>query len=192
MKKQPVVFDLETKYTFREFDDHKKLGVTVAAVYDYRDGQEKVFTEKEINSLFPIFENASYIIGFNINNFDLPVLSPYYPGNIRRFSTFDILDDIKNKIGKRLALNDVLQATLGKRKTGHGLMAIDLYKEGRWEELKKYCLDDVLLTKELFEHGAENGEINFLTEKGKAAIKVNWKRYLEENTNNDTHLTLPF
>lgn len=192
MKKFPVVFDLETKYTFRDFDDHKKLGITVAAIYDYGQEENMVFTEKEINSLFPILENASYIIGFNINSFDLPVLSVYYPGNTRRFATFDILDDIRNKIGKRLSLNDVLGATLGKKKTGHGLNAINLYKEGKIKELSQYCLDDVLLTKELFEHGAEKGEINYLTEKGKAAIKVSWKKYLEESTNNDTHLTLPF
>ena len=192
MKKFPVVFDLETKYTFREFSDQKKLGITVAAIYDYAQEKNQVFTEKEINGLFPILENASYIVGFNINNFDLPVLSAYYPGNTRRFATFDILDDIKNKIGRRLALNDVLGATLGKKKTGHGLNAINLYREGKIKELSQYCLDDVLLTKELFEYGAKKGEINYLTEKGKAVIKVKWKKYLEESTNNDTHLTLPF
>lgn len=192
MRKFPVVFDLETKYTFRDFDDHKKLGVTVAAVYNYAQEKNQVFTEKEINGLFSLLENASYIIGFNINSFDLPVLSAYYPGNIRRFATFDILDDIKNKIGRRLALNDVLWATLGKKKTGHGLEAISLYKEGKIKELSEYCLSDVLLTKELFEYGVEKGEINYLAEKGKAVIKVNWKKYLEESTNNDIHLTLPF
>ena len=162
MKKFPVILDLETKYTFRDFSEHKKLGVTVVAVYDYKNQSGKVFVESELNQLFPLLENASYVIGYNIVSFDLPVLQPYYPGIIDHFSTFDILDDIKNKIGKRLALNDVVFATFGKRKTGHGLMAIDYYKEGRWKELKQYCLDDVMLTKELFEYGIKNGEINYL------------------------------
>lgn len=192
MKKHPLVLDLETKYTFREYDDHKKLGVTVAAIYNYGTGQGKVFTEKEINSLFPLLENASYLIGFNIKNFDLPVLSAYYPGNIDHFSVFDILDDIKEKIGRRLSLNEVVGATLGKKKSGHGLMAIDFYKEGKWDELKKYCLDDVMLTKELFDYGVKTNEINYLTPTGKATIKVSWKKYLEESGTNDTHLTLPF
>jgi len=192
MRKFPVVFDLETKYTFRDFDDHKKLGVTVVSAYDYGQNQSKVFLEKEINSLFPLLENASYLIGFNIKSFDLPVLSAYYPGNINHFSVFDILDDIKEKIGFRLSLNDVINATLGKKKSGHGLQAIELYNEGKIKELSQYCLDDTMLTKELLEYGAKTGEIYYLTPTGKATIKVNWKKYLEDNNNKDTHLTLPF
>lgn len=192
MKKFPVIFDLETKHSFREFSDPKKLGITVAAIYDYKDHETKVFTEKELNKLFPILENSSYIIGYNVNSFDIAVLQAYYPGKVEIFSTFDILEDIREKIGRRLALNDVIYATLGKKKTGHGLMAIDYYKEGKWDELKKYCMDDVLLTKELFDYGVLNKEIQFLNETGKVSIKVDWAKYLEEGKNNDMPLTLPF
>ncbi len=192
MKKFPVIFDLETKHTFREFTEPKKLGITVAALYDYKDQEAKVFTEKELNKLFPILENSSYIIGYNVNSFDIAVLQAYYPGKVEIFSTFDILEDIREKIGRRLALNDVIYATLGKKKSGHGLMAIDYYKEGKWDELKKYCLDDVLLTKELFDYGVLNKEIQYLNEKGKISIKVDWGKYLEESKNNDMPLTLPF
>lgn len=192
MKKFPVVIDLETKHTFREYDDPKKLGVTVIAVFDYKNNQQNIFTEKELNNLFPILENCSYIIGFNINSFDLPVLQAYYPGNINHFKTFDILDDIKNILGKRLSLNDVIKATLDKKKTGHGLQAIDFYKEGKWEELKKYCLDDVMLTKELFDFGVNNKKISYLNENGKVDIAVDWGKYLEDERGNDIPLTLPF
>lgn len=192
MKKFPVVLDIETKYTFRDFTEHAKLQVSVAALFDYKDKSNRVFEEKELNELFPILENASYVVGYNIVSFDLPVLQPYYHGKIDHFSTFDILDDIKNKIGRRLALNDVAFATFGEKKSGHGLMAIDLYKEGRIDELKKYCMDDVLLTKKLFEHGAKDGEINFLDENGKVTIKVDWQKYLEESGKSESPLTLPF
>lgn len=61
-----------------------------------------------------------------------PVLQAYYPGNILSLSTFDLLEDIRSKIGRPTpALNDMAAATLGKKKTGHGLMAIDYYKEGK-------------------------------------------------------------
>ncbi len=192
MKKFPVVIDLETKYTFREYNDPKKLGVTVIAVFDYKNNQQNIFTEKELNNLFPILENCSYIIGFNINSFDLPVLQPYYPGNINHFKTFDILDDIKRILRRRLSLNDTIQATLGKKKTGHGLQAIDFYKEGKWEELKKYCLDDVMLTKELFDYGVSNKKIYYLNENGKVGINVDWGKYLEDEGTNNMPLTLPF
>ncbi|OGK25290.1 hypothetical protein A3A46_03750 [Candidatus Roizmanbacteria bacterium RIFCSPLOWO2_01_FULL_37_13] len=192
MKKFPVVLDIETKYTFREYDDPKKLGVTTAGLYDYRDRQAKVFIEEELPRLFSLLEASSYIIGFNVNSFDLPVLQGYYPGRLNHFPTFDILDDVRFKIGRRLSLNDLVFATLGKKKTGHGLQAIELYKEGKWEDLKRYCLDDVMLTKELFEFGAEKGEIMYLNEKGKVSISVEWKKYLEDQGKSESHLTLPF
>ncbi|HRN70712.1 MAG TPA: ribonuclease H-like domain-containing protein [Candidatus Woesebacteria bacterium] len=193
MQKFPVVLDLETKHTFREFDDHKKLGISVVAVYNYADQKGQVFTEKELNQLYPILENASYIVGYNIRSFDLPVLQAYYPGNIEVFALFDILDDIKEKIGRRIGLNDVAYATLNEKKTGHGLMAIDYYKEGKWDELKKYCMDDVMVTKKLFDYGLEKGEIFYMNEIGKISIKVDWKKYREGNGGgNDMPLTLPF
>ncbi|MBI5127307.1 ribonuclease H-like domain-containing protein [Candidatus Roizmanbacteria bacterium] len=192
MKKFPIVLDLETKYSFRDFDDPQKLGITVVGIYDYKDSQQKIFEEKELNKLFPILEAASYIIGYNVVNFDIPVLQAYYPGKVEVFQAFDILDYIKQKIGRRISLNEVIGATLGKKKTGHGLQAIDLYNEGKIDELKKYCLDDVMLTKELFEYGVKNMEIFYLTPNGKLAIEVDWKKYLESQEAKDMPLTLPF
>ncbi len=193
MKKLPIVLDLETKFLYRDVNyDRRKLGISVVGVYDYASDTNAAFEEHELHKLFPFLENCSYIIGFNINSFDLPILQPYYPGKLSQFPTFDLLDDIKEKLGRRLGLNDLANATLGKRKSGHGLQAVDLYREGKMEELKRYCLDDVFLTKELFEHGAEKGEIYFLNEKGKVPVKVEWKKYLQTGGSNDTHLTLPF
>ncbi len=192
MKKFPVVLDVETKYSFRDFDDPKKLQISVAVIYDYKDNKEKIFEEKELNSLFPILENASYIIGFNVFNFDIAVLQAYYPGDVKVFSYFDILEDIKQKIGKRISLNEVIKATLGKSKSGHGFQAINFYQEGKIEELKKYCLDDVLLTKELFEYGVKNKVIFYPTHQGKEKIVVDWQKYLETQEDKDMPLTLPF
>jgi len=193
MRKYPIVLDLETKHTFREYSEHEKLGVTVVGVYNYEDKQFKIYRESTLNQLFPVIENSSYVIGFNNRSFDLPVLQAYYPGDLKKMPVFDILEDVRDKIGRRLSLNDLISATLGLKKSGHGLMAIDYYREGKWEELEKYCLDDVSLTKDLFEYGVKNQEINYLSENGKLAIKVDWKKYLEENkNNNDVAMTLPF
>ena len=175
MKKFPVVLDLETQYTFREFSDPKKLEMTVAVLYDYKNNSLSSFFRQDVNKLFSVLESASYTIGYNINSFDMQVLQAYYPGDVIHFKTFDILEDIRNILGKRLSLNDVVYATLGKKKSGHGLQAIELYKEGKLEELKNYCMDDVKLTCELFNYGVKNDGIFYLNEKG-----------------NDMPLTLPF
>lgn len=192
MKSFPVVLDVETKYSFKDFQDPKKLQISVAVIYDYNLNQVFVFEEKEINKIFPFLEKASYIIGYNVKNFDLEVVQGYYPGRVADFRTLDILEDIKKKIGRRIALNEVLTATLNKKKSGSGLQAINLYHEGKIEELKKYCRDDVLLTKELFDYGVKNGEIFYLTSSGRLSIKVNWERYLEEDEDKNTPMTLPF
>ncbi|MDO8657676.1 MAG: hypothetical protein Q7K55_02975 [Candidatus Levybacteria bacterium] len=193
MKKFPIVLDLETKFTFRNYDDPKKLGISVVGVYDYATNELKAYLESELNKLFPVLENASYIIGYNVKSFDIAVLQGYYPGDVTRFSNFDMLEDVREKLGRRLALNDLISVTLGKKKTGHGLMAVDYYNEGKFEELKQYCLDDVALTKELFDYGVKTGEIYYLSDRGKESIKVSWKKYIEESgTNSDMPLTLPF
>lgn len=192
MKRFPVVFDLETKHTFREFDDPKKLEVSVLSLYDYATQQGRVYVEKELGEVFAIFEKASYLVGYNISGFDLPVLQAYYPGDVTHFAAFDLMDDIRSKIGRRLALNDIASATLGTKKSGHGLMAIDYYKEGKWDELKKYCMDDTMITKQLFDYGIRVGEINYMNEIGKATVRVDWKKYMEDQGKQETSLTLPF
>jgi hypothetical protein len=192
MKQKPIIIDLETKYTFRQFTDPQKLKISVLAIYDYATNQGITFLEEEINKAFSYFENASYVIGYNIKSFDLQVFQAYYPGKVENFAIFDILEDVRDKLGRRLGLNDLLIATLNKRKTGHGLAAIDYYKNKEFDKLKKYCLDDVMLTKELFDFGIKNKKIYYLTPVGKEEIRVDWEKYLSDNSKKSVSLTLPF
>jgi len=191
--KLPVILDLETKEKFSNVNyDRKKLGVSLVGVYDYNTGISEAFVEKDFSKLFKILENCSYLVGYNIKSFDIPVLQTVYPGDFSRFMVFDLLDDIKDKVGKRLALNYVAQATLGKRKSGNGLQAIEYFRNGEMDKLKKYCLDDVTLTKELFDYGVKNGEIFLMDNMNKSSVKVDWKKILEPAQRNESHLTLPF
>ncbi len=189
----PVVIDLETKKTFREVKDNKDLGVSMLGLYNYSDQKQYSFEEKDLPKAFPLLEGASIVIGFNIISFDLPVLQPYYPGKVGDFKTFDIIDYVKDSIGRRLSLNDLVWATLGKKKSGHGLLAIEYYRAGKIDELRSYCMDDVMLTKELFDYGALRNEIVYLNERGKVSIPTNdWKKYLIPDDDDHSHLTLPF
>lgn len=190
--KNALVLDLETKHTFREVPDVKKLGISIVGVYSYAARQLMSFTEPELPKLYPLLERASLLVGFNIRSFDLAVLSTYYPGNVTAFPVFDILDDIKNRLGRRISLNDAVGATLGQKKSGHGLQAIEFYKEGKMAELRKYCLDDVALTRDLFDYGVEKSEIYYPSLTGKTALTVDWKKHLAVKKPNDVSLTLPF
>lgn len=188
----PIVLDLETKKTFREETNPAKLGISVVGVYDYKDRMLKAFFEDELGALFTLLEGASTVIGFNIDSFDMAVLQGYYPGNISQFKTFDILEDIRSILGRRLALNDLVSATLNKRKSGHGLQAIEYYKEGQLDKLKKYCMDDVSLTHELFEYGVSEKKIYYMNAAGKQSFSVSWAQHIKQNKAQDISLTLPF
>jgi DEAD/DEAH box helicase domain-containing protein len=66
---------------------------------------------------------------------------------------------------------------LGVGKSGSGLDAIHYYRSGEIDKLKKYCLDDVRLTKEIYEFGKKNGLVYYLSKDGtnRLTARVDWK-----------------
>ena len=177
-----LVLDLETKKTFDEVggrNNLEQLGISVVGVYDYSTDTYKAYEEHEFGILQNALIDASLIIGFNHLYFDMPVLQPYLSVDVTKLPLFDIMDDLKNILGHRVGLDSLAQSTLGIGKTGHGLDAIRFWREGKIEELKKYCLNDVKVTKEVFDYGIANGKVSFLSKMGnqKKEVKVDWKKY---------------
>lgn len=187
----PIVLDIETQHTFQEVGNKlDKLKISVVGIYDYAEDKYETYLEDELGSLFTRLENASYLIGFNINKFDLPVMAPYYLGKISQFTSLDLLEEVEKELGFRVALDDLARATLGVKKSGHGFLAINYFNKGEWEKLKKYCLDDVKITKELFEYGQKNGKLVFNSAGGLREIKINFSGNLKKPE--AVHLSLPF
>lgn len=171
----PIIFDVETQKSFQEVNGRvDKLGVSVVGTYSYQDHSYKVYFEKDLGELFQLFEKASLLIGFNIKKFDLEVLKPYYVGSFSRFAVLDLIEQVQEVLGRRVALDDLVRGTLGKRKQGHGFLAINYFREGKFSELAKYCLSDVRLTKELYEFGKKEGKVYYLGPYSKVEVKVNW------------------
>jgi DEAD/DEAH box helicase domain-containing protein len=189
---QPVVIDVETQYTFREVGGFipQKLKVSVACLYDYQTDKYLAFTEKELPQFFKYLENSSLIIGFNQISFDLPVLSAYYLGDIKKFPTLDLLNHVEKSLGFRISLDDLVRETLGAKKTGHGLLAIEYFRSGDMEKLKKYCLSDVELTRKLFEYGKQHGEVYYKNASGRRKIAVDWKNLNSKSS--QINLTMPW
>ena len=69
--------------------------------------------------------------------------------------------EMEKQLGYRPSLDMVAKETLGEQKNGHGLDAIRYYHDGDWEALEKYCLQDVKVTKELYDYGVKNGKLRF-------------------------------
>lgn len=189
---KPVVIDVETQLTFREAGGFNpaKLKISVAGIYDYASENYFCFEEKELSKLFPYLENASQVIGFNIVDFDLPALSPYYVGQLSKLSTLDILKHVEKNLGFRISLDDLIRETLQVKKAGHGLLAIEYFRAGYMEKLKKYCLSDVEYTRNLYEYGKTHGKVFFNTAYGRREIPVSWAE--TKTQTQDVNLTLPW
>ena len=179
-----MVLDLETQKGFHEVDRKKLhlLKVSVACVYDSKTDAYTAFEEKEMLKLEELLKQADLLIGFNIRDFDLEVLTPYLMTPPKNFPLLDLMVEIEKVRGHRVSLQSVAQATLNTSKSGTGWDALQLYKDGKIEELKKYCMDDVKITKEIYEYGAEHGKIFFVSNRDYQTheVPVTWGGALKE------------
>ena len=100
-------------------------------VYFYDTDTYETFLEKDLLKLWPRLERADRIIGFNQKSFDNPVINTYYAGNVNQVPQLDLLEVIAGSLGYRVKLDSVAQATIGMGKTGHGLQAVEFWREGR-------------------------------------------------------------
>lgn len=167
-----VIFDVETIKTFDQVDGYypEKLGVSFVGLIERvglpEAGSVQEFTyqifESDIPQIWPIFERADVLVGFNSDGFDLPALQPYYNGTLKNLPSLDLLSRIKDSLGRRISLDSVAQSTLGSKKIGHGLDAIRYYQNQEWDKLAQYCLKDVELTRDLYDFGRQHGIIKFL------------------------------
>ncbi|HBU06531.1 MAG TPA: hypothetical protein DEB09_00430 [Candidatus Magasanikbacteria bacterium] len=155
-----VVLDIETIGDIRDFDN---LKVTVVSIYEYETNKYQSFLESELGQLWPILEKAERIIGYNSEHFDLPILDKYYAGDLMKFPHLDLLKVVRESTGSRFKLNDLVKATLQMEKSADGLQAQKWWEEGKIDEIKKYCEQDVKVTMELYEYGRKNKMLYYNT-----------------------------
>ena len=175
-----IVFDIETEKSFDEVGgrDHlTDLGVTVVGVYSYSDNSYYAYEANEFQKLTEVLKGARRLIGFNIRDFDIPVLAPHVGVNLFSLQMLDLMDDVARGAGFRISLDSLAKATLGAEKSGHGLDAITWWRAGEKEKVKSYCLQDVRLTKDLYEYGSQRGEVYFISKYGggKVTVPVRWR-----------------
>lgn len=181
--KDHIVFDVETQHEFSEVGGRANphlLKVSVVGCYSYKHDKFLAFEEKEIPEFEKMLKEASLLIGFNTKFFDYPVLQPYLKEiDLKKIPACDIMEDVAQILGHRLSLDSIAQATLGAQKSGNGLDAIRYFREGNMESLKKYCLDDVRLTRDIFEYGKTHGKLLYTSKYRPDALSVpvRWENY---------------
>lgn len=158
-----VVFDIETKNIFEDVgkNDPVLLDISVVATHDSETNQYDSYTEDEFPRLWALIEKADVLIGFNSDHFDIPLLNKYYPGDLYAIKSIDMMHAVKQSLGRRLGLGNIASATLGEKKSADGLQASQWWKEGKIDEIRKYCIQDVKVTKDLYEHILKNKKIKY-------------------------------
>lgn len=169
-----IIFDIETKKLFQDISTNNPadLGVSIVSVYkrlldndlNETSGQMISFWEADFPQMWPYFSDADRIIGFNSLGFDVPALVPLCPYNFKNLFHFDIMDEIKNKLGFRLSLNALATETIGHSKIDVGTNAPVYWDQGTVESLDKlkiYCEADVAVTKELYDYGLKYGHLKY-------------------------------
>jgi DEAD/DEAH box helicase domain-containing protein len=186
-----ITLDIETIGEFSAGGDFSKQELTLVGIHDSQAGEYKSFVKEELPQLWPILERADLLIGYNTDHFDIPILNRYYPGDLTKIKSLDLLKEIKNVLGRRLKLDNIAEATLGEKKSGSGLQAQEWWKKGDIEKVRKYCLDDVRLTLELYEYAKKHGVIKYTDFDGVREVKLNTSKWEEDGGAAITH-TLPF
>ena len=172
-----LVMDIETKKLVQDvggWDNIDQLGISVACAYDSKTDQYLTFTEDQIPRLIELCEER-LVVGYNIRGFDLPVMVPYGL-KIQRVDAFDIMYDLQTLTRQQfLKLEAVARGTLGEGKSADGLMAVEWYKTGQIDKVIEYCLQDVKVTRDVFNYGRQNGFVKIQRSEEKIVqVPVQW------------------
>lgn len=189
-----ITFDIETANFFSDVGTGNPADLTLALVgaHDSETGEYSSYLEPELPLLWTILERADMLVGYNSDHFDIPLLNKYYPGDLTRIKSLDIMKEVHAVLGRRLKLDAIAEGTLKLNKTGgKGGQSVYWWREGRVEEVREYCLKDVELTRKLFDYALEHSSLKY-KELGKVhEVKLDTSGWLKPKTSAMTY-TLGF
>ncbi len=158
-----ITFDIESlsSSAVRGHVDVNEQELIVVGVHDSETGAYSSYFREELPKLWPVLERADMLIGFNSDTFDIPLLNRYYPGDLSRLRSLDLLSEVQKVLGRRIRLQSLAEATLGRGKKGDGLKAGDWWREGKHDKVAEYCIEDVRITRELYDYARAHGVLKY-------------------------------
>jgi len=186
-----ITFDIETTNTFSEVGSNNPadLEIALVAIHDSDSGEYSSYLKEDLPRLWPIIERADILIGYNSDHFDIPLLNVLYPGDLTQIRSNDIFREIRAVLGRRLKLDSVAEGTLGKKKIGHGLQSIEWWHRGEIEKVRKYCIEDVRITKELYDYARTHQNLKYMDHGKVVSIPLDTSSW-EEATHSSVNQTL--
>ncbi|MBV9159105.1 MAG: ribonuclease H-like domain-containing protein [Candidatus Kaiserbacteria bacterium] len=175
-----VTFDIESATWLGEegMSDVTDLSIAIVCIHDSETDRYSSYLESELPKLWPILERTDILVGYNSNHFDIPLLNKYYPGDLTKIKSLDLLVEIKNSLGRSLRLDAIADGTLGVKKIGSGAQSLQWWRAGEIDKVRDYCMKDVELTKKLFDYCLAKNSIKY-KELGKTQeVKLNTASWL--------------
>ena len=162
------VFDCEIAESVKNDADwvnarNGKLGCSCCVIRNSETSRPHLFDKHNLIDVPLWLEGCDIVVSFNGTGFDIPLLEGVLGTSIKPNAHYDILTHIWNALGgkrqKGYGLGVVCERTLGIGKSGNGADAPQLMRAGKWAELFDYCIHDVNLTRELYNHIVDCGWI---------------------------------
>lgn len=177
-----VVVDVEIQRTIEEtpggWNATDKLGVAVACLWEYQTQRMRVYGPDDVPALRERLLKADRISGYNIQNFDFPVIwgieknkwihraglladeavawevlvqSPHRTNDLLRriWIAQGFNPDVWQAGMGGSKLDDIAGATIGAHKIGNGADAPKWYQAGLVQKVANYCADDVAIERDL-------------------------------------------
>ena len=177
-----VVFDIETAnwMTDTGSGDPADLTIAVVGIHDSETDRYSCFLVPELPQLWNILERTDMLVGYNSDHFDIPLLNKYYPGDLKKIKSLDLMQEVHKSLGRRLKLDTLAETTLGEGKSADGLQSLKWWKQGEVEKVKQYCLKDVELTKRVFDHALKHNALTYRDLGVVREVKLDTSKWLVE------------
>lgn len=188
-----LFLDIETQNDWTRGDSFKvrDLKISFVGVIDGKTGEELGFWENELDSLGRLLRKGDKVVHYNGFSFDMPVLANYLGDSITDIPQIDLMVAMYKTVGFRPKLEDLAIATLGYGKSGSGADAVKYWAAGdeiSLGKLKEYCIQDVRVTKELYEFGLKEGYVRHYSRSGfLTKVEIDWSsgEKITEKTSQD-------
>ncbi|MEK7100837.1 MAG: ribonuclease H-like domain-containing protein [Patescibacteria group bacterium] len=188
-----ITFDIETANAFPTLsrNDLSRMELAIVAIHDSETDEYSSYSKEELPKLWPIIETADVLIGYNSNSFDIPLLNNYYPGDLTKVRSLDLLVEVQNTLGRRLRLQSLAEGTLKVGKSGDGLQSVRWWQEGLYDKVREYCIQDVRITRRLYDYALEHGALKYKDLKDSKTIKIDTSAWRTDQDRNAFTHTLP-
>jgi hypothetical protein len=175
------------------WDDHANMGISVLCAYDYDTARFRVFTESNITEFLDLAMVRRPLVSFNGIRFDNRVIravcgADAVPNTLAAAEdavAYDILLEMWRAAGLGrdfqfnthggFKLDTVMQVNFGLQKTGHGGKAPIDWQQGKIGDVIDYCLEDVRLTKRLYDMISYCGFIRDPRNPSKVLVMPKWR-----------------